>query len=81
MDYTWDRLAVNKWLSTLDWKNGEWKLALHLSDKKTAFYAGQSLWQVIEMQFSHSSTPATIEHLICTFLPGLTKSAWCTRVV
>ena len=72
IDDTLEALAGSKWFSTLDLKSGHWQVKLHEEDKeKTAFSAGNGLWQFTVMPFGLCNAPATFERLMEQVLAGL----------
>jgi hypothetical protein len=76
VDNTLDTLAGAKWFSTLDLKNRCWQVDVHPDDKdKTAFLAGQVLWQFTVVPFGLCNAPATFERLMETVLRGLTYNS------
>ncbi|KAG8176335.1 hypothetical protein JTE90_021972 [Oedothorax gibbosus] len=76
IDETLDTLVGNHWFTTLDLKSGYWQVEIHPDDKeKTAFTAGQGLWQFKVMPFGLCNAPATFERLMETVLRGLSYEA------
>ncbi|GBM64849.1 Retrovirus-related Pol polyprotein from transposon 17.6 [Araneus ventricosus] len=65
-----------QWFSTLDLKSGYWQIEIQPEDReKTAFTAGQGLWQFKVMPFGLCNAPATFERLMETVLHGLKSEA------
>jgi len=76
IDDTLDALSGNKWFTTLDLKSGYWQVEISPQDReKTAFTAGQGLWQFKVMPFGLCNAPATFERLMETVLRGLSYEA------
>lgn len=72
MDDVFDILFGKKWFSTLDMKSGYWQVDVRPEDReKTAFTAGDGLWQFTVMPFGLCNAPATYERLMETVLRGL----------
>ena len=72
IDDTLEALAGSRWFSTLDLKSGYWQVELDKEDKeKTAFSAGNGLWQFTVMPFGLCNAPATFERLMEQVLAGL----------
>ena len=72
IDDTLEALAGSKWFSTLDLKSGYWQVELDKEDReKTAFSAGNGLWQFTVMPFGLCNAPATFERLMEQVLAGL----------
>ncbi|UYV77165.1 K02A2.6-like [Cordylochernes scorpioides] len=72
IDATLDTLSRSQWFSTLDLKSGYWQVRIHLEDReKTAFTAGNGLWQFKVMPFGLCNAPATFERLMETVLQGI----------
>jgi hypothetical protein len=79
IDDTLDTLAGSRIFSTLDLKSGYWQVGIHPKDReKTAFSAGQGLWQFTVMPFGLCNAPATFERLMEHILRGL---SWKTCLV
>ena len=79
IDDTLDALSGSRWFSTLDLKSGYHQVALAEADKsKTAFSAGNGLWQWRVMPFGLSNAPATFERLMESILAGM---HWRTLLV
>ena len=79
IDDTLDALSGSKWFSTLDLKSGYHQVALAEADKpKTAFSAGNGLWQWRVMPFGLCNAPATFERLMESVLAGM---HWRTLLV
>uniref|UniRef100_A0A2C9LQU1 Reverse transcriptase domain-containing protein n=1 Tax=Biomphalaria glabrata TaxID=6526 RepID=A0A2C9LQU1_BIOGL len=79
IDDTLDTLAGSQIFSTLDLKSGYWQVGLHPEDRdKTAFSAGNGLWQFTVMPFGLCNAPATFERLMEHVLRGLN---WTTCLV
>ena len=79
IDDTLDALSGSRWFSTLDLKSGYHQVALAEADKsKTAFSAGNNLWQWRVMPFGLSNAPATFERLMDSVLAGM---HWRTLLV
>ena len=71
IDDTLDALSDASWFSTLDLKSGYHQVALAEEDRpKTAFSAGNGLWQWRVMPFGLSNAPATFERLMESVLAG-----------
>ena len=65
IDDTLDALVGSKWFSTLDLKSGYHQVPVAEVDRpKTAFSAGNSLWQWTVLPFGLSNAPATFERLM-----------------
>ena len=72
IDDTFDALAGSTWFSTLDLKSGYHQVALAEEDRpKTAFSAGNGLWQWRVMPFGLCNAPATFERLMESVLAGM----------
>lgn len=79
IDDTLDALSGSTWFSTLDLKSGYHQVAVAEADKpKTAFSAGNGLWQWRVMPFGLCNAPATFERLMESVLSGL---HWRTLLV
>ena len=75
IDETLVSLSGSKWFSTLDLNSGYWQVVMDEQDKeKTAFSAGQNLYQFTVMPFGLCNAPATFERLMEFVLRGLTGS-------
>ena len=60
-----DTLSGSTWFSTLDLASGYWQVEVDPSDReKTAFTAGNGLWQYRVMPFGLCNAPATFERLM-----------------
>ena len=65
VDTTLDALSGSSWFSTLDLKSGYWQVEVEEQDReKTAFTAGNGLWQFSVMAFGLCNAPATFERLM-----------------
>ena len=79
IDDTLDALVGSKWFSTLDLKSGYHQVPVAEVDRpKTAFSAGNSLWQWRVLPFGLSNAPATFERLMESVLAGM---HWRTLLV
>ena len=72
IDNTLDEHSGSSWFSTLDCKSGYWQVEVAEKDReKTAFTAGNGLWQYNVMAFGLCNAPATFERLMDTILGDL----------
>ena len=72
VDTTLDALSGPSWFSSLDLKSGYWQVEVEEHDReKTAFTAGNGLWQFTVMAFGLCNAPATFERLMDTILGDL----------
>ena len=72
VDTTFDALSGSSWFSTLDLKSGYWQVEEEEQDhEKTAFTAGNGLWQFNVMAFGLCNEPAMFERLMDNILGDL----------
>ena len=72
VDRTLDALSGSSWFSTLDLKSGYWQVEVEEQEReKTAFTAGNGLWQFNVMAFGLCNAPATFERLMDNILGDL----------
>ena len=72
VDMTFDALSGSSWFSTLNLKSGYGQVEVEEQDhEKTAFTAGNRLWQFNVMAFSLCNAPATFERLMDNILDDL----------
>lgn len=76
IDMVLDSLAGSSWFSTLDLKSGYWQVAMDPKDReKTAFSAGDSLWEFTVMPFGLCNSPATFSRLMEQVLQGVSSKS------
>ena len=67
-----DALSGSSWFSTLDLKSGYWQVEVEEQDReKTAFTAGNGLWQFSVMASGLCKAPATFERFMDNILGDL----------
>ena len=72
VDTTFDALSDSSWFSTLDLKSGYWQVEEEEQDhEKTAFTAGNGLWQFNVMAFGLCNAPVMFERLMDNILGDL----------
>lgn len=72
VDTTLDALSGSSWFSILDLKSGYWQVEVEEQDReKTAFTAGNGLWQFNVMAFGLCNAAATFERLMENILGDL----------
>ena len=72
VDITLDALSGSSWFSVVDLKSGYWQVEVEEQDReKTAFTAGNELWQFNLMAFGLCNAPATFERLMDNILGDL----------
>jgi hypothetical protein len=78
IDDTLNTVARARRFSTLDLKSGYWQVDLHPDKKKSAFAAGQGLWQFTIMPFGLCNPPVTFEGFMETIVRGIITHVSCT---